>query len=321
MTYVLAIHGGAGVIQSGADEQAYHAGLQAALVAGESILSSGGSAIDAVLAAVVSLENCPLFNAGLGAVFTSAGNHELDASIMDGATLDAGAVAGVRHVKNPILAAHAVLKDERFVLLGGESADLFALEAGLEPVPNSYFSTDHRHAQLLAVQSQDPERAVLDHSVTVDPVSVSNKKITGKDDTRKFGTIGAVALDNAGHLAAATSTGGMTNKRPGRIGDTPLIGAGVYANDMSCAVSATGTGEHFIRACVAHDIHARMAYGGASLESAASASIHGNLTSIGGEGGVIAIDKNGSLVLTFSSRGMYRGWVREGEAATTKIFR
>jgi beta-aspartyl-peptidase (threonine type) len=317
MTYVLAIHGGAGVIQSGVDEQPYHAGLQAALAAGETVLSNGGSAIDAVLAAVVSMENCPLFNAGLGAVFTSAGSHELDASIMDGASLEAGAVAGVRHVRNPILAAHAILKDERFVLLGGESADSYAVAAGLEPVPNAYFSTEHRHAQLLAVQSQDPERAALDHSVTVDVATTQIKK----DDTRKFGTIGAVALDSKGHLAAATSTGGMTNKRPGRIGDTPLVGAGVYANDKSCAVSATGTGEHFIRACVAHDIHARMSYGGASLESAASATIHGNLTEIGGEGGVIAIDKNGSLALTFNSRGMYRGWVREGESATTKIFR
>lgn len=319
MTYVLAIHGGAGIIQSGVDEQPYHAALQAALAAGETVLSSGGSAIDAVLAAVVSMENCPLFNAGLGSVFTSAGTHELDASIMDGATLEAGAVAGVRHVRNPILAAHAILKDERFVLLNGESADSFALDAGLDPVSNDYFSTAHRHAQLLAVQSQDPERAVLDHSVTVDGVTAP--KTVGKDDTRKFGTIGAVALDSQGHLAAATSTGGMTNKRPGRIGDTPLVGAGVYANDISCAVSATGTGEHFIRACVAHDIHARMSYGGASLESAANATIHGNLTAIGGEGGVIAIGRDGSLALTFNSRGMYRGWVRQGESAETKIFR
>lgn len=319
MTYVLAIHGGAGVIQSGVDEQPYHAGMQAALAAGEAILKNGGSAIDAVLAAVISLENCPLFNAGIGAVFTSAGSHELDASIMDGTNLDAGAVAGVRHVRNPILAAHAMLRDERFVLLGGESADSFAVDAGLEPVPNDYFSTPQRHAQLLAVQSQDPERAALDHSVTVDVVQEQNK--AGKDDTRKFGTIGAVALDSAGHLAAATSTGGMTNKRPGRIGDTPLVGAGVYANDLSCAVSATGTGEHFIRACVAHDIHARMCYGGANLEAATNATIHESLTAIGGEGGVIAIGRDGSLALTFNSRGMYRGWVREGESATTKIFR
>lgn len=315
MTYVLAIHGGAGVIQSGVDEQPYHAGMQAALAAGEAILNKGGSAIDAVLAAVVSLENCPLFNAGIGAVFTSAGSHELDASIMDGANLDAGAVAGVRHVRNPILAAHAMLSDERFILLGGASADSYAVDAGLDPVPNDYFSTPQRHAQLLVVQSQDPARAVLDHSVNL---SVNN---SSKDDSRKFGTVGAVALDSAGHLAAATSTGGMTNKRPGRIGDTPLVGAGVYANDLSCAVSATGTGEHFIRACVAYDIHARMCYGGASLDAAANATIHESLTAIGGEGGVIAISSDGSLTLPFNSRGMYRGWVREGESATTKIFR
>jgi beta-aspartyl-peptidase (threonine type) len=178
-------------------------------------------------------------------------------------------------------------------------------------VPNDYFSTPHRHAQLLAVQSQDPERAVLDHSAPAE---------TTKDDTRKFGTIGAVALDKAGHLAAATSTGGMTNKRPGRIGDTPVVGAGVYANDATCAVSATGTGEHFIRACVAHDIHARMCYGKVDLATAANAVVHEALTAIGGEGGVIAISRDGTMALPFNSRGMYRGWVREGEAAMTKIF-
>ena len=311
MTYVLAIHGGAGIIQSGVDEQPYHAALQAALAAGECVLSGGGSAIDAVLAAVTSMEDCPLFNAGLGAVFTSAGKHELDAGIMDGATLNAGAVAGVRHVKNPILAAHAILNDDRFVMLGGESADSFAAAAGLATVPNDYFSTPHRHAQLLAVQNLDPERAVLDHSAQAE---------AGKDDTRRFGTIGAVALDKAGHLAAATSTGGMTNKRPGRIGDTPVVGAGVYANDATCAVSATGTGEHFIRACVAHDIHARMCYGKVALETAANAVVHETLTAIGGEGGVIAISRDGDVSLPFNSRGMYRGWVREGETAMTKIF-
>lgn len=311
MTYVLAVHGGAGVIASGADEAGYHAGLRAALAAGEQVLGCGGSAIDAVLAAVVALEDCPLFNAGHGAVFTSEGGHELDAGIMDGRTLRAGAVAGTRHVRNPVLAANAVMNDGRFVLLGTDSADRFAIEAGLAPVENSFFSTALRHAQLQAVRGVDPQCAVLDHSA---PGSALH-------DARRFGTVGAVALDAHGNLAAATSTGGMTNKRPGRIGDTPLVGAGVYANNATCAVSATGTGEHFIRACVAHDIHARVAYAGDDVIEAAQATIGGVLEAMGGEGGVIALARDGTLAMPFNSRGMYRGWVRHGAPAETRIFR
>jgi beta-aspartyl-peptidase (threonine type) len=311
MTYVLAVHGGAGVIQQGTDEATYHAGLQAALEAGGAVLRGGGSAIDAVLAAVVSLENCPLFNAGLGAVYTADASHELDAGIMDGRGLRAGAVAGARHIRNPILAASAVMEDGRYVMLGGDSADQFASEAGMAAVPNSYFSTAQRHAQLLAVRSADPAKAVLDHS---------SPHPGDSEDTRRFGTVGAVALDVDGHLAAATSTGGMTNKRPGRIGDTPLVGAGVYANDATCAVSATGTGEHFIRACVAHDVHARIAYGGSALAAAATASVEQGLGALGGEGGIIALGRDGSLAMPFNSRGMYRGWLREGEPAQTRIF-
>jgi len=306
MNYVLAVHGGAGTIRAGGDEAPYHAGLQAALAAGERVLQQRGSATEAVIAAAVVLENLPLFNAGHGAVFTSEGTHELDAALMEGTGLQAGAVAGVRHVKNPILAAQAVLNDGRFVLLGAQGADSFARNAGLDMVANDYYSTEHRLAQLRAVQATMPGRTALDHS--------------GAVGNARFGTIGAVALDCNGHLAAATSTGGMTNKYAGRIGDTPLVGCGVYANDLSCAVSATGTGEHFIRACVGYDVHARMQYGGASLEAAANATINEGLTPIGGEGGIIALGRDGSLAMPFNSTGMYRGFARAGQSSQTFVF-
>lgn len=304
MNTLLAIHGGAGVIRSGADEEAYHTGLRAALEAGNRVLEQGGSALDAVLAAVVALEDCPLFNAGHGAVFTADARHELDAGVMDGRGLRAGAVAGVRRVRNPVLAAHRVLEEGRHVLLGGDGADRFAEQSGLAMVANDYFSTALRRRQLDVLRAQDPARTALDHAA----------------DANKFGTVGAVALDRDGHLAAATSTGGMTNKRQGRIGDSPLVGAGVYANDATCAVSGTGTGEHFIRACVGYDVHARMAYGGAGLAEAAQAAIDAGLCGVGGEGGIIAIGRDGTLATPFNTRGMYRGWMREGEAPQTRIF-
>ena len=308
-SYTLAVHGGAGVIVQGTPQHAQHLGLAEALATGQAILHAGGSALDAVLAAVVALEDCPLFNAGHGAVFTADAHHELDAGVMDGHGLRAGAVAGVRCVRNPVLAAHQVLLDGRCVLLGGEGADQFARRAGLEIVENSYFSTELRRAQLAAIKAFNPGRAVLDHAAP-----------GGAGDPARFGTVGAVARDRAGHVAAATSTGGMTNKLPGRIGDSPLVGAGVYANNASCAVSATGTGEHFIRAAVAHDVHARMLYGGATLEQAAHAALEQGLRAIGGDGGIIAVGADGSLCMPFISRGMYRGWVREGEVAQTRIF-
>jgi beta-aspartyl-peptidase (threonine type) len=303
MSYVLVIHGGAGTIKAGGDEAPYHAGLQAALAAGEAILKSGGSAQAAVVAAAMALEDCPLFNAGHGAVFTSAAEHELDAALMDGVTLRAGAVATVRRVKNPILVAQAVLEEGRCVLLGGEAADEFAEQAGLQMVANDYFSTVLRRTQLAAVQSAHPQGVALDHSAPT-----------------RFGTIGAVALDLHGNLAAATSTGGMTNKRPGRIGDSPLIGSGTYANNATCAVSATGTGEHFIRACVAFDVHARMHYGHATTADAAYAAIHQSLQSVGGEGGIIVVGRDGTVAMPFNSVGMYRGLARQGHGAQTHIF-
>lgn len=311
MTYVLAVHGGAGVIARGASEDGYHAGLQAALEAGGAVLREGGSARNAVLAAVMALEDCPLFNAGHGAVFAADESHELDAGIMEGSSLRAGAVANARHIRNSILAANAILDDARFVLLAGASADQFAADAGLACVSNAYFSTPLRHAQLLAVRAHDPDSAVLDHSAPTADLH----------DARRFGIVGAVALDAGGNLAAATSTGGMTNKRPGRIGDTPLVGAGMYANNDTCAVSATGTGEHFIRAYVAHDIHARVAFGGQNVAPAAQGCIGGVLERIGGEGGVIALGRDGTLAMPFNSRGMYRGWLHDDMPAQTRIFR
>lgn len=310
MDYALALHGGAGTITLGeADEAPYHAALADALEAGRAVLHGGGTAMDAVVAAVVALEDCPLFNAGRGAVFNAAGEHELDAGLMDGATLRAGAVAGLHKVRHPILAAREVLQDGRCVLLCGHGADAFAAQRGLEMVPNSYFSTQARHAQWLRVSAQGREAFEFDHGGAAPRAA----------DAAQMGTVGAVALDQRGHLAAATSTGGMTNKRRGRVGDTPVIGAGVYANSRTCAVSATGSGEHFLRACAGHDIHARMLYGRASLAEAADETLHG-LACLGGVGGLVAVGRDGSLVMPFNSPGMYRAWVRAGEPAHTAVF-
>jgi len=312
MKYVLALHGGAGTISPGTttDETPYHQGLRDALSAGEAVLAAGGSAVDAVVATVCALEDCPLFNAGHGAVFNADRQHELDAALMDGQQLTAGAVAGVRRIRNPILAAREVMRAGRSVLLGGEGADRFAGERGLEMVDPQYFSTAHRLEQLLAVQARAGDQQALDHEGAAQ----------AKADVHKFGTVGAVALDRHGHLAAATSTGGMTNKQPGRIGDSPIVGAGVYANDSSCAVSSTGTGEHFIRACSAYDIHARMRYLDQPLETAVDASLADGFGSIGGRGGVIAVDRYGNLSMRFNSTGMYRAWVQEGDLARSAIF-
>ncbi len=302
--YSLALHGGAGTIAPGsaADEAPYLEALRAALASGEALLARGGSALDAVIATVAWLEDCPLFNAGHGSVFTAEESHELDAGVMDGSTLAAGAVAGVRTIRNPILAAREVMRDGRAVLMGPDGAERLAAERGLEIVPRHYFSTQRRLDQLRAVRSAG-EKAVLDH-----------------DAGKKMGTVGAVARDRDGHLAAATSTGGLTNKLPGRIADTPLVGAGVYANDATCAVSSTGTGEHFIRAVIAYDIHARMLYRKDDLVRAAADSIERSLTPIGGRGGVVAVSHDGTIAMPFNSPGMYRAWMREGETARAAIF-
>jgi L-asparaginase / beta-aspartyl-peptidase len=289
----IAIHGGAGVISraslSAENERAYRADLQGALDAGYAVLDKGGSSLDAVVAAVKILEDSPLFNAGKGAVFSHAGINELDAAIMDGATQKAGAIAGVRHLRNPIEVARLVMERTPHVLLAGEGAEEFALEQGIELVPGSYFHTERRWKQLEEAQKAEQTASLP------------------KDDIGYFGTVGAVARDRDGNLAAATSTGGMTNKRWGRIGDSPIIGAGTYADNATCAVSATGSGEYFIRAVVAHEICARVRLSGVSAAQAAREVIHGKLTEIGGDGGVIVVDKAGALSLEFNTEGMFRG--------------
>ncbi len=306
--FALAIHGGAGVIerdQLGAeDERAIHADLGRALDAGHAVLRDGGSALDAVQAAVVALEESPRFNAGKGSVFDAEGRHELDASLMEGHTRRAGAVAGVVTVRNPVSLARAVMEHSPHVLLIGAGAERFAdTRPDIERVPNDWFDTDTRRAQLLEEQAR--ERAETDAA-----------NLKGK----YFGTVGAVALDVHGHLAAATSTGGMTNKRWGRVGDSPLIGCGTWA-DAYCAVSGTGWGEFFIRNAVAHDIAARVAYGGASLQDAADAVIMQEVPSLGGDGGAIAVDARGNIALPFNTSGMYRGWIAADGGRGTAIFR
>lgn len=305
--FSLVLHGGAGTIAPGhTDEEArYRTALLAALAKGTEVLAANGTALDAVSATVVALEDCPLFNAGHGAVFNAAGEHELDAGIMDGATLAAGAVCSVCHIRNPILAAREILRRGHTVLLGPQGAEQLARDAGLEMVAANYFSTPERHRQWLAAQTGSTPAMTLDHDTAPKP----------------YGTVGAVALDRHGQLAAATSTGGMTNKPVGRIGDTPIVGAGVYANNRTCAVSATGTGELFIRACVAYDIHARMLYCGDDLARASTLAITESLTAIGGRGGVVAVSHNGDIAMPFNSTGMYRAWIREGESPAAAIFK
>lgn len=315
-TPVIAIHGGAGTISAAAlstgAAQAYHEALHAILHAARASMLGGASALDAVCLAVEMLEDCPLFNAGHGAVFTHAGTHELDAAVMNGADLRAGAVACVSRIRRPVRAARAVMDDGAHVLLAGAGAEAFARERGLEMVEPSYFSTEARRAQL--AQAQGAGRVVLDHDGAASAAAPL-------DEGRKFGTVGAVALDLQGHLAAATSTGGMTNKRVGRVGDSPLIGAGTYADDKRAAVSCTGSGEMFIRTAAAYDVCARMRYAGQSLAQAAQAVVMQSLPSLGGSGGLIAVDRNGNVCMPFNTEGMYRGHARGTEAPQTAIHR
>jgi beta-aspartyl-peptidase (threonine type) len=310
--FTLVIHGGAGVIErdqlSSADEQSIRADLERALEAGRVILADGGGALDAVEAAVVVLEESPRFNAGKGAVYNAEGRHELDASIMQGRTRRAGAVAGVETIRNPVRLARAVMEESPHVMMIGAGAERFAdSQARIERVANDWFDTDTRRAQL--DQEQARERAEAADART------DADNLRGK----YFGTVGAVALDTHGDLAAATSTGGMTNKRYGRVGDSPLIGAGTWA-DERCAVSGTGWGEFFIRNAVAHDIAARMAYGGASLAEATDAVILQRLPESGGDGGAIAVDRDGNIAMPFSTSGMYRGWIGTDGKSGTAIF-
>ncbi len=305
----IAIHAGSGTIRKGdfdeTREQEVRETLERAVRAGHQILTSGGSSLDAVTLAITILEDSPYFNAGKGAVFNAEARNELDASIMDGSNLSAGAVAAVHNIRNPILLARKVMSDSVHVMLMGEGAEVFARNHGIKFEDDEYFFTDHRWQQLQkAKASANPEAYQLSES---------------PDDW--FSTVGAVALDHEGNLAAGTSTGGMTNKRWGRVGDSPIIGAGTYADNRSCAVSATGHGEYFIRATVAHDICSRVQYQGISLGDAADAVINGQLTEMGGDGGIIAMDRKGNISLTFNTAGMYRASVDTAGKVYVGIYR
>jgi L-asparaginase / beta-aspartyl-peptidase len=294
--FSLAIHGGAGTLLRGqmtpAKEQEYTAALQQALDAGHAVLSKAGSALDAVEAAVRVLEDCPLFNAGRGSVFTAEGTHQMDASIMEGRTRNAGAVSLITGIRNPISLARDVMEKSNHVFLAGDGAMHFAKTLGYTLEEPSYFHNDLRHKQWLALR--DSEAFQLDHSDRKDS---------------KFGTVGAVACDVHGNLAAATSTGGMTNKKWGRVGDSPMIGAGTYANNATCAISCTGSGEFFIRGVVAYDVSCLMEYRGLSLADAASEVIQNRVLQLGGDGGLIAVDAQGNIAMPFNTEGMYRGFV------------
>ena len=306
----LVIHGGAGTIKrsemSPEREAEIRATLVEALEVGYKVLTDGGSALDAVERTIRVLEDSPLFNAGKGAVFTSEGKNELDASIMDGTGMRAGAVAGVTTIKNPISAARAVMEQTEHVLLTGPGAESFAESVGLDIVSNRYFFTERRWKSLQKKQEEEREREF---------------GLTGLSTSEDayLGTVGAVALDRGGQLAAGTSTGGLTNKKHGRVGDSPIVGAGTYAN-ASCGVSATGHGEFFIRHAVAFDICARMRYQDQSVGEAAASVVNGTLVEVGGAGGVIAMDGEGNYALVFNTRGMYRGWVDADGQARTAIY-
>ncbi|MGJ7904662.1 isoaspartyl peptidase/L-asparaginase family protein [Lysobacter sp. 1R34A] len=292
---VLVIHGGAGVVRAGMsadDESAARAALEEALRAGHAQLKAGKPALDAVTAAITVLEDAPMFNAGRGAVFSHDGRNELDSAVMDGASLRAGAIAGVHRVKNPILLARTVMEKSKHVMMVGDGAEAFAREQGVPLVDPSYFRTEKRWQQL--------QKALKEEA--------AGQAHADLETAKHFGTVGAVALDADGRLAAGTSTGGMTNKRYGRVGDSPIIGAGTYAN-ARCAVSGTGWGEYYIRAVAAYDICARVQYAGQSIGEAAKAVINETIPKAGGDGGAIALGADGRFALPFNTEGMYRGWI------------
>ena len=308
----LVIHGGAGTIERSKmtpeKERRYRAGLERALAAGYEILKRGGSSLDATEAAVRVLEDDPHFNAGRGSVFTDAGTNEMDAAIMDGETLRAGAVASLKHIKNPVSLARLVMEKSGHVMMDGEGAEAFAAANGVELVDQKYFFTEERWEALQKIRSAEKNRG-----------GAGGKKFLITDQDR-HGTVGAVAVDQNGNLAAATSTGGTTNKRAGRVGDSPVIGAGTYANNATCAVSATGDGEYFIRATVAHDVSALMEYRGMSLKEAAQ-TVLDKVAKLGGTGGLIAIDGHGNIALPFNTSGMYRGYVDPNGKFAVEIYK
>lgn len=310
---MLVVHGGAGTItrstMSAEMEKQYRAALEEALRKGHAVLTRGGSSVDAVETAIRVLEDNPLFNAGKGAVFTHEGRNELDASIMEGGRKMAGSVAGVTIIRNPISAARAVMERSPHVMMTGRGAELFATKMGLEIVDPSYFWTERRWKSLQNELQEEQKRQQSPRSAIDGP------------DEKKFGTVGAVAVDGKGNLAAGTSTGGMTNKQFGRVGDAPIIGAGNFAENESCAVSATGHGEFFIRWTVAYDIAALMKYRGMTVSAAAEEVINRKLKAAGGEGGVIAIDAKGNFAMTFNSEGMYRGWIGADGVPQVSIYK
>lgn len=310
----LVIHGGAGTISrnqmSTELEKEYRDKLLEALNAGYEILQKDGSSLDAVERVITMLEDSPLFNAGKGAVFTHEGTNELDASIMDGKTLKAGSVAAVKHIKNPITLARMVMERSPHVMLVGEGAEAFAKAHGMELVSPDYFYTQKRSDQLQKAKQQEQKDS-----------SAGGRGLPADSSNRKHGTVGCVALDRMGNLAAGTSTGGTTNKRFGRVGDSPIIGAGTYANNRTCAVSATGTGEYFIRSVVAHDISALMEYAGMSLQKAAETVVMEKLPKMGGDGGIIAIDKDGAIAMPFNTTGMYRAYIDDDGKPVVKIYK
>lgn len=319
--FFFVIHGGAGAIERSKMtpelEREYRAKLTEALEAGYRVLSNQGSSLDAVEAAIRIMEDSPLFNAGKGAVFTSEGTNELDSSVMDGRTLAAGSVAGLKHIKNPISLARMVMEKSPHVMMVGEGAEAFARQQGVEMMPASYFYTERRWQELQREKQEEKQRATAPPKKTaqLDPLTAP---MLGEDGLH--GTVGAVALDMAGNLAAGTSTGGITNKRFGRVGDSPIIGAGTYANNETCAVSATGDGEYFIRASVAHDISALVGYKGMSVKEAADLVLD-KVKRIGGTGGVIVLDREGNFADPFNTAGMYRGHIGPDGKAVVVIYK
>ena len=312
--YTLAIHGGAGTIlkedMTPELEDAYLKGLQQAMNAGFAVLEQGGSAINAIKASIVILEDNMLFNAGRGSVFTKKGLQEMDAAIMDGRTLDAGAVTGVRNVRNPIELATEVMLNSNHVFLSGKGASDFAIKQGIKLEPDEYFFSQFRYDQWKAIRDSDTYS--LDHT---------HQRLEELMRDKKFGTVGAVACDQQGNIAAATSTGGMTNKKYGRIGDSPIIGSGTYANNLTCGISCTGHGEMFIRAVAAHDVSCLMEYKGLTLQEAMEVVVHEKLMAIDGEGGMIGVDGEGNAALVFNSQGMYRGYKSSDGSGMVAIYK
>ncbi|MCI0487174.1 MAG: isoaspartyl peptidase/L-asparaginase [Blastocatellia bacterium] len=316
----IAIHGGAGTILRGnltpELERSYNAKLEESLLAGYEVLKKGGSSLDAVEAAIRVMEDSPLFNAGKGVVFTSEGTNEMDASIMNGKTLEAGAIAGVKRVKNPISLARLVMEKSPHVMMTGEGAEAFAKQHGVEMAGKDYFYTERRWKELQRAKEEEKR----EEKKKDDKPGEKNGPDASSVD-RKHGTVGCVALDKEGNLAAGTSTGGMTNKRFGRVGDAPIIGAGTYANNLTCAVSSTGHGEYFIRSVVAHDISALIEYKGMSLKEAADMVVMDKLVKLGATGGVIALDKDGNVAMPFNTPGMYRAYTDANGKPVVKIYK